>query len=103
LPFYADYDQSTSPGAAAEAIIVMASINGHPPLPFLLDTGSEAPVYLADWAAKSLGLSLNKAAWQSAKPGFHALLADKGITSVNSIKLIGIDKHNNLRFTGLSA
>lgn len=37
--------------------IVQVSVNGRSPLPFVVDTGTTAPLLLAPWAAKELGLS----------------------------------------------
>ncbi len=52
IPFL--YDPLTVPYP-----VVQVSINGHAPLPFVVDTGTTAPLLLAPWAAKELGLSPN--------------------------------------------
>ena len=50
IPFL--YDMLTTP-----IPVVQVSINGHPPLPFVVDTGTTPPLLLAPWAAKELGLT----------------------------------------------
>ena len=52
IPFL--YDPPTVPFP-----VVQVSINGRPPLSFVVDTGTTAPLLLAPWAVKELGLSPN--------------------------------------------
>lgn len=52
IPFL--YDPITVP-----IPVIQVSINGEPPLPFAVDTGSTAPLLLNPWAAKKLGLRVS--------------------------------------------
>jgi hypothetical protein len=87
IPF--DYDPVLMP-----YIVVQASINGQPPLPFIVDTGA-AHHYLdiEPWAAKTLGLP----ALRLSKSQFVKGQGQKTVTCtlVKSLKVVGLGQNND--------
>ena len=90
IPF--DYDRISMP-----CVVVQASINGHPPLPFVVDTGSSNLLLSVEpWAAKKLDLPLLTTNDNQSVPG----QGQKTLTNtiVKTVRILGIDKDNNCTF-----
>lgn len=90
IPF--DYDRISMP-----CIVVQASINGHPPLPFVVDTGSfNFLLSVEPWAAKKLDLPLLTTNDNQSVPG----QGQKTLTNtiVKTVRILGIDGDNNCTF-----
>jgi len=88
IPF--DYDPILMP-----YIVVQASINGQPPLPFIVDTGSVGQyLQVEPGAAKTLGLpSLRPSKYQFVKgQGQRTVIC----TLINKIRIIGVGNNNDL-------
>jgi len=84
IPFL--YDPLTAP-----IPVVQVSINGHAPLPFVVDTGTTAPLLLAPWAAKELGLSPNSKVEKADNFSFSRV-------AVNSVVLQGASHNSDMTF-----
>ncbi len=85
IPFL--YDPPTIPFS-----VIQVSVNGKPPLPFILDTGTSYPLSLDPWAVKQLGLSASGAAGKT----------DHGVPytriGVHGVILLGAKKSDNAVF-----
>lgn len=91
IPF--DYDRVLMP-----YIVVQVSINGQPPLPFVVDTGSGgALLFIEPWAAQKLGLPLLAVD----KDRFVLGQGQKTLTStlIKTMKIVGTDQDDSLNLT----
>jgi len=79
-------------------IVVQVSINGQPPLPFVVDTGSGgALLFVEPWAAQKLGLPLLAVDKDQFVPG----QGQKTLTStlIKTMKIVGTNEDNSLNLT----
>jgi len=91
IPF--DYNRVLMP-----YIVVQVSINGQPPLPFVVDTGSGgALLFIEPWAAQKLGLPLLAVDKDQFVPG----QGQKTLTStlIKTMKIVGTDEDKSLNLT----
>ncbi len=72
--------------------VIQVSINGKPPLSFILDTGTADAVLLNPWAAKELGMEASPLTQKG--PGYRF-----GTVTIQSLVFQGIDRKNNAFFT----
>lgn len=80
-------------------IIIQVSINGKPPLPFMLDTGTDVPVTIDKEAAQGLGLPMT--AFNGRGNGGRVSFARA--TTVRSVHFLGLTGGRNFGFTGAGA
>jgi hypothetical protein len=85
IPFL--YDPVTVPYPVIEV-----SVNGKPPLPFIVDTGSSPALSLDPWAVQALGLKANGP--MERENGFVV-----SQTSLRGIVLQGTNRHNDAAFS----
>lgn len=84
IPFL--YDPITIPTPVIEV-----SINGKPPLPFIVDTGCTTGLLLNPWAAKKLGLQVSDSEEKADNYAYKR-------TSVQDIALVGLGSGGNAAF-----
>lgn len=88
IPF--DYDRILMP-----YIVVQVSIDGQPPLPFVVDTGASGYYLVVEpWAAKKLGLpslALSKSQFVKGQ-GQKTVIC----TLIKTVKIVGVGKDNDL-------
>lgn len=92
LPF--KYDPSVLP-----CLLVQVSINGQPPLPFEVDTGTTGVLLTVEpWAAKKLGLPFlvtNKDTYLPGQPGQKTVTS----TVLKTVEILGVKKSDHFKLT----